>query len=134
MKYSQQIGIILCLLLIGSCYLPWAFISDIDFTATGMDAMRLGYGKPGLMHMILSVLSMILFLIPKVSAKRINLFLTAINFAWGIRNFTLFSTCSAGICPVRKVGLYICLILVFGIFVMSMLPTTKIDRKDAFKQ
>ncbi|PZP49952.1 MAG: hypothetical protein DI598_06725 [Pseudopedobacter saltans] len=80
------------------------------------------------------MLSIVLFLIPKIGAKRVNLFVTAINFAWGIRNFTIYSTCSGGICPARKIGLFISLILVFGVFVMSMLPTTKVKRSDAFRQ
>jgi len=134
MKYSQQIGIVLCLLLIGSCYLPWALIPNINFEATGMNSERLGYGKPGLMHLILSVINIVLFLVPKVGAKRANLFVTAINFAWGIRNFTLYSTCSAGDCPIRRWGLYASLLLAVGIFVMSMLPTIKVKREDAFKQ
>lgn len=134
MKYSQQIGIVLCLLLVGACFAPWAFIQDLNFVATGMNSVRLGYGKPGLMHITFCVIGIVLFLIPKVGAKRINLFVAAMNFAWGIRNFTLYSTCSAGICPVRKIGLYLTLVLVFGIFVMSMLPTMNIKREDAFKQ
>lgn len=133
MKYSQQIGVVLCLLLIGACYLPWAFIPSLNFEATGMNSDRLGYGKPGLLHIILSVANIVLFLVPKVGAKRVNLFVTAINLAWGIKNFSLYSTCAGGECPVRKWGLYVSLLFVFGIFVMSMLPTTKVKREDAFK-
>lgn len=134
MKYSQQLGIVFCLLLIAACYLPWAFIPSLNFEATGMNSDRLGYGKPGLMHMILCIISIVLFLISKAGAKRVNPFVTAINFAWCVRNFTLYSTCSAGECPVRKWALFLTLLLSFGIFVMSMLPTIKIKREDAFKQ
>ncbi|MFT4203044.1 MAG: hypothetical protein QM610_03950 [Chitinophagaceae bacterium] len=133
MKYSQQIGVVLCLLLVGACYLPWAFYPSIQFDATGMNAQRLGYGRPGLFHFIFSAVNIVLFLVPKVGAKRINLFIAAMNFAWGIRNFSLYSTCSAGECPVRKMGLYITLILAVGIFVMSMLPTTRVKRGEAFR-
>lgn len=134
MKHSQLIGIGFCILLVLSCFSAWAFFPSINFEATGMNSDRLGYGKPGLMHIILSALSIILFAIPKIGAKRVNLFVTAINFAWAIRNFTIYSTCSGGECPVRKIGLFLCLIFVFGAFVMSMLPTTKIKRSDAFKE
>lgn len=134
MKYSQQIGILLCLLLIGSCYLPWAFIPGLNFEATGMNSQRLNYGRPGMMHIILSVVNVVLFLIPRIGAKRVNLFATAINFAWAIRNFTIFSTCAAGDCPIRRAGLYLSLGAAFGVFVMSMLPTVKVKREDAFRQ
>ncbi len=134
MKYSQQIGVVLCLLLVGACFLPWAFIPSLNFEATGMNSDRLGYGKPGLMHMIFVAVNILLFLLPKAGAKRINLFIAAMNFAWGVRNFTLYSTCSAGECPVRKIGLFVVLLLAIAILLMTMLPTTKIKRSDAFNQ
>lgn len=134
MKYSQQIGIVLALLLIGSSFLTWAYIPSINFVATGMNSNRLGYGKPGLLLSFFSIINIAFFIIPNATIKRINLFITGMNFAWALRNFNLYSTCAGGECPVRKFGLYIMLILAVGVFIMSLLPTTKISRNDAFKQ
>ena len=111
MKHSQTIGCVLVILLAGACYLPWSFIPGRNILITGMSAPGTMYGKPGLMHFVLGVILIFFFIIPKVWAKRVNVFIGAINLAWAIRNFILLSTCYMGECPEKKIGLYIELLL-----------------------
>src|SRR5579864_2895225 len=99
MKYSQLLGCSAVLILAAVCYMPWSFIDDKNITVTGMSAAGTVYGKPGLMHLVLGLIIMLLFLIRKIWAKRINLFIAVINLAWSIRNYILLTTCFMGECP-----------------------------------
>jgi len=57
-------------------------------------------------------------LIPKIWAKRINIFIAAINLALAIKNYILFTMCREGICPEKKAGIY--LLLLVSIFLLAM--------------
>ena len=125
MKYSQLLGCIAVILLAGICYLPWSFIAERNILVTGMSAPGTVYGKPGLMHLVLGVPLILFFFIPKIWAKRTNVFIAAINLAWSIRNYILLSTCYMGECPQRKVGLFLAILLCAFILAMSFLPDLK---------
>ena len=125
MKYSQFIGCVIVLILCAACYLPWSYINDKHILITGMNAPGTMYGKPGLMHFVLGFILIIFFLIPKIWAKRINVFIGAINLAWSIRNYILLSTCFMGECPQSKYGLFISIILCIGVLIMTFIPDLK---------
>ncbi len=126
MKYSQTIGIFLCICMVAACYLPWVYIPSIQTTLTGMDAKRVDLGKPGLMNMIFAVMMIAFFAIPKMWCKRINVFITGMNIAWIIRNYVILTSCAAGECPEKKIGIYVMFILGIGIVFMSFLPRIKV--------
>ena len=131
MKYSQLLGCIAVVLLAAASYLPWSFIAERNILVTGMSAPGTIYGKPGLMHFVLGFILILFFIIPKIWAKRINVFTAAINLAWSVRNFILLSTCYMGECPQKKFGLYLALVLCFFILIMSFLPELKkLERKN----
>jgi hypothetical protein len=129
MKYSQLLGIIAVVLLAAICYLPWSFIADKNITVTGMSAPGTMFGKPGLMHFVLGVPLIILFIIPKIWAKRLNVFIGAINLAWTIRNYILLTTCFMGECPHLKAGLILSMALSAFILVMTFYPKIKLPVK-----
>lgn len=122
MKYSQLLGCIAVVLLAATCYLPWSFIAEKNIIVTGMSAPGTVYGKPGLMHFVLGILLILFFIIPKIWAKRINVFMGAINLAWSVRNYILLSTCYMGECPEKKLGLYVEILLCAVILIMTFLP------------
>jgi hypothetical protein len=80
------------------------------------------YGKPGLMHLVLGAIIILFFLIPKIWAKRINVFIAAINLAWAFRNYILLTTCYMGECPKAKPALYLSPLLCLAILIMTFLP------------
>ncbi len=129
MKYSQLIGILLGLMLITVCYFPWSYIESKDIMVTGMSAPGTNFGKPGLMNIYVTVASIILFAIPKIWAKRTNLFFTMFNMGWSIRNFIILAVQFYGETPVRQWGLYVSLILSILMFIMSLLPKLEIKPK-----
>ncbi len=122
MKYSQLIGFGAALLLIGICFLPWSFIASLQLTITGFHAEGTDYGKPGLFNTILCLFMLIFFMVPAIWAKRTNVFIAALNFAWAIRNYLLLSACMMGECPEKKTALYILPVIAFIILLMSLLP------------
>ena len=125
MKYSQLLGCIAVILLAASCYLPWSYIEEKNILITGMSAPGTIYGKPGLMHFVLGILLILFFIISKIWAKRINLFVAAINLAWSIRNYILLTTCYMGECPHKKPGLFLPILLCSAILIMTFLPDLK---------
>ena len=126
MKYSQLLGIIGVAALAAVCYLPWSFIAAKNIMVTGMSAPETMLGKPGLMHLVLGVPLIIMFILPKIWAKRINVFIGAINVAWSVRNYIILTTCFMGECPQIKAGLILALALSAFILVMTFFPKIKI--------
>ena len=107
MKYSQWIGIGAALLVIAACYMPWAYYPDLQKAFTGFFSEMNRYGKPGEVLIFLSIVEVILFLIPRIWAKRTNIFVLAIAFAWAVRSYILYTGCYRGICPERMIGIYL---------------------------
>jgi hypothetical protein len=130
MKYSQVIGIISSLLLVASCFLPWSFIASQHLQVTGLNLSVPNFGRPGLLNVILAGLLILFFLIPRIWAKRLNVFLAAFNLAWSIRNYLLVTSCEAGDCPEKKGGIYLLLILSVIIMLMTFLPSLKITEEE----
>lgn len=129
MKYSQTIGIIACIALVGICFLPWSFIASQQITVTGFQATGTSFGKPGLFNTIMCAVMVLLFAIPAIWSKRTNVFIAALNLAWSFRNFLLLSSCMMGECPEKKPALYILLFLSVIIQLMAFLPKIKIVPK-----
>jgi hypothetical protein len=127
MKYSMSVGIIAALVLIASCFIPWTYYPDIDKTFTGFFSQANTYGKPGKAIIFFSVLSIILFIIPKIWAKRFNVLVTAITVAYCVRSYVLFTTCSGGVCPEKKVGIFLIVISSALMLVSSLLPDLKLN-------
>lgn len=126
MKNSQVIGFIMVIIVIASCFFPWVFIESKQINVTGLNAVGTSFGKPGKMIIYLAAISSLLFLINKIWAKRINVFVTAFCFAWSIRNYLILSACFAGECPEKKLALFVLVIASATMMLMSFLPKIKI--------
>lgn len=125
MKYSQLIGFIAVLALAGICFMPWVYIASQNITVTGFHSTGTSFGKPGLMSISLGTVSAILFIVPKIAAKRVNFFVATFNFAWSIKNYIVMTSCFAGDCPDKSPGIFLQLAVSLVIMVMTFLP--KID-------
>ena len=126
MKYSQWIGILAATTLIASCFLPWAWYPDLNENFTGFYTHENNYGKPGKIFVFLSAIAVVLFLVPRVWAKRTNIFLCALILAYALKSFILFGSCYAGICPEKKLGLWLMLISCVLLMVMAFFPGYKL--------
>lgn len=130
MKYSQTIGFIAVVLAILVCFMPWVYIESKNITVTGFKAEGTRFGRPGMFIVYMGSIAALLFLIPKIWAKRVNVFLTAMVFAFAIRNYLLLTTCSAGECPKKQVGLFLLLAFSAITMVMSFLPKIDLSKQQ----
>ena len=129
MKYSKWIGMVTALLLIGVCFMPWTYHADVAKNFTGFFSEKDTYGKPGKFFIFFAVTFILLVLTPKVWAKRANLFLAAIMFAYAIKTYILYTSCYNAYCPEKKSGIYLVLLCNTIILITAVLPSMKIDKK-----
>jgi hypothetical protein len=129
MKYSQPIGVLAAIILILSGFLNWAWYPDIHKYFTGFFSENNMYGKPGKVFIYFASVAIILFLIPRVWAKRVNIFLCAIMLAYAAKNFIIFSSCYRGICPVKQPGIWVMLGACIVMVIASLFPDTAVKEQ-----
>lgn len=128
LKVLHWLGLAACIALIVSCFLPWAHYADPSIpdeaqrTFTGFFSYKNFYGKPGKLLIILTSVIFIFMLLPKVWAKRTNLFLSALLLAYAITNYTRFGSCYNNLCPERLSGLYLMTASAVVILMAAMFP------------
>ena len=130
MRWIKWAGVAAAIILIISCFIPWVIITSRQISITGMGAEGTNFGRPGYFHIIMAVLFIVLSFIPRVWAKRSNLLVVAMNFAWGVRNYFVLSRCEAGECPDKELGLYLalfgtCFMMLAALFPDMKLPEAK---------
>lgn len=128
MKYSQTAGIIAVFIMAALCWAPWSYVPDGNLTFTGMHAGD-NYGRPGILHLFFGAVLIIFFLIPKIWAKRTNIFIAAINLAWGIKNLILMGSCYMGVCPEKKPSIYALVAICALIQAATLFPGIKLPEE-----
>lgn len=110
MQIFKWLGVAAAIALIVACYLPWVVIESKDLVISGVETTGTNFGKPGYFHMFFAGMYLLFVLINRVWSKRVNIFFSAFNTAWAVRNFAIISACSGGECPEKQAGLYVILI------------------------
>ena len=131
MKYSQIIGLLASIALIGICFLPWCTVESIPITLSGQYGYvndNLNFGKQYIPHGFFAILFISFFIVNKVWAKRANIFIGFLNLGWAFKNFILFSLCRTGVCPTIHMALYLLPVLAIIIQVMTFLPKLQMKR------
>jgi hypothetical protein len=105
LKYAPYIGIAAAFLLIICCFLPLAYYPDLKENFTGFYSKQNNYGRPGIAFIFLSLVSVILFLMPRLGAIRANQFIAVLIFAYSLKTYIIFSACYFSVCPLVKPGL-----------------------------
>ena len=126
MKYYKILGLIACTVVVISCFLPWTFYPDLNKSFNGFFSEENMYGKPGKVFIFMSVVSAALILINRIWAKRVLLFVAAINIAYLIKTYVLFTTCYSALCPVKLYGLYILMAGTILLLVVSVFPDMEV--------
>jgi hypothetical protein len=126
MKYVNVVGILACCLLIMACYLPWTYYPDLGENFTGFFSEGNAYGKPGAVFLTLSLLAIVFFVLPRLWAKRINILIGALIVAYSIKTYILFTSCYRGDCPVKRLGIFLVLVLPILILIATVLPDLKL--------
>ena len=111
MRSVRWLALLTAVLIITACFFTWVSIEGKGFMIGGFFSKGTDqYGKPGLLHTILSSLYIFFVLLNKVWSIRTAFFIAAFNVSWAVRNFALISACSGGECPEKHTGLYVILV------------------------
>ncbi len=129
MKYSQWIGVGAAILVVIACFVPWAYYPDLREQFTGFFSEQNRYGRPGKVLIVLCVVETLLFLTPRIWAKRANLFMSAVTLAWGIKSYMLYTACYRGICPERRLGIFLVLGGAAIMLAASLLPDLSVKEE-----
>ena len=130
MKYSQILGIIAAIVLMLSGLMNWTWYPDIKEYFTGFYTHNNQYGRPGRIFIIAGIIAIIFYLVPRIWAKRWNVFFCAIIFAYAIKTFILFSGCYRGICPERQAGIWVMLASASVMLIAALLPDLKLKKTN----
>ena len=122
MKNSQWIGIAAAVIVIAASFMPWAYFPVLQKEFTGFFSEQNRYGKPGKVLLGFGVVEIVFYLIPRIWAKRANIFVAAVGLAWGFKCFYLYSACYRGECPERRIGLFLVLGGTLLALVAALLP------------
>ena len=134
-KVLHWVGIAACVVLIVSCFLPWGYYADAqivheaDRVFTGFYSYKHYYGKPGLIFSLFALVICLFMLLPKLWAKRANLFMSAFILAYAVRTFIVFGACYNNYCPQKMFGLYLMLASTVLIMLASVFPNVSLSDK-----
>lgn len=126
----RWIGIIAAILLIVSCFLPWILIPNKNIIVSGVESSGTNFGKPGYFNFVLAFFFIVFSLVDRISAKRANLFIVAINMAWALRNYIMITTCYGGDCPDKKLGIYLMMCASVGMLLGAFFPGIKLKERQ----
>ena len=129
MRYMKWVGLAAAVLLVVSCFTPWVFIEAANIMVSGVDTTGTNFGKPGYFHFVLAGVFVLLTLVQRIWAKRLNLLITALNVGWALRNFFVLAMCSGGECPVRKSGIWLMLLASVLMLASALFPDMKVPEE-----
>lgn len=130
MKFYKYLGLLASIVLIVSCFLPWAYYPDLNKVFTGFFSEKNTYGKPAKVFIFFAVAYAVFVLIDKVWAKRVNVFIAAVNLAFMIKTWVLYLSCYGAICPEYRYGIILLIAGSLGMMITAVLPNSKVSSAD----
>ena len=125
-KIFHIIGLLACIGIAISCFLPWAHYNSINETFTGVNVKPFTtgnyYGRAGIVILVISGLIFLLMLLPRLWAKRVNLFLAAILIAYCIRTYIIFTSALFEGEVQKLPGIYLIILFAFIIMLSAVFP------------
>lgn len=120
--------------MVGACFMSWAYYPDLQKEFTGFFSEQNIYGRPGKVFVFFAVINVVLFLIPRVWAKRANILAAGMAFAFGVKSYILYTACYRGICPERRAGIFLVVLGAVIVLVASLLPDLPVRTGDEAKE
>lgn len=136
LKILYWLGIAACLLLVIACFLPWCYyadaniVTDAERTFTGFYSYKNSYGKPGKFLTAISIIALLLMLLPRIWAKRVNLFVCALGVGYAIKEYVLYTSCYNAYCPEKKAGIFLMLAATIIMLIASVFPDLQLNKID----
>jgi len=132
----HRIGLAACVLLVISCFLPWTYYADPHITTeaektfTGFFTFHNQYGKPGKLLSLIAVIVFSFMWLPKIWAKRANIFITALGVGYAVKTYILYTSCYNAYCPEKKLGLFVMMLAVVLMLLAAMFPDVKLEELE----
>ena len=115
-----------CIAMIAVCFIPWVHYNSINETFTGFHVNKFPtgvyYGRPGILISIFTGIIFLMNIWNNANAKRANLFISALLFAYCIRTYILFTGSLFDGEVVKEWGIYLIVILSLILLVCSIFP------------
>ena len=125
-KIAYNLGLVATVAIIVCCFIPWVHYNSVNETFTGFYVTEFAggtyYGKAGIVITVLSAVILVFMLLPRLWAKRVNLFLAALLFAYCIRTYILFTGALFDGEVVKQPGIYLIIILSFLVLLGATFP------------
>ncbi len=108
--------------------MPWVYFADPHIigesnkTFTGFYSYRNNYGKPGKFLVSIAVIFLTLMILPKIWAKRTNLFVCALGVGYAVKTYILFVSCYNAYCPEKRLGVFFMLFATLVMLVAAAFP------------
>ncbi len=135
-KIINKLGIIACVLAILSCFMPWITFTAQQETFTGFFVKKFPsgvyYGRPGTFITIICLVILACMFIPKLWAKRINIFVSAFFLAFVVSVYIRFTNSLFENEIERRYGLILLVISAVIIFISCLLPDMKVKEKKPY--
>ena len=132
-KVFHYIGLGSCIFLIIACFLPWTYYVHPNITFTGFNVQTfpsgINYGRAGYPISILTAIILVLMLLPKIGAKKTNLFLAGLLMAYAIRTFVVFTGSLLPGDVEKKIGIYLVIFLPILILISAVFPKEGREKK-----
>lgn len=129
-RYSKWVTLLAAIVMIISCYLPWAYYPDLNKSFTGFFSENNLYGKPGKWLTFMAFTSVVCQFVPRISLKRLNLLLMALNLAYAIKTFIVYVECYRGYCPEKQVGIYLMLLSAIVLMITAVFPSAPLKKTE----
>jgi hypothetical protein len=116
-----------------ACFLPWVHINSIHETMNGFNprpfATGNNYGKAGKFIVAITSIIFIGMVLPKIWAKRLNLFLSALLLAFVLRTYVIFTGSLFENEVIKKPGIY--LIVISALLILFSSVFSKVNSGKA---
>jgi len=133
-KFAHITGILASLGIIAACFMPWTYYHSIQQTFTGFNVVPFPtgnyYGKAGIPISIIAGLFLMLAFIPRIWAKRTNLFLAGILVAYTIRTYIIFTSALFEGEVEKFAGIYLVIILSIVMLITTFFPNVQAAKRD----
>ena len=129
MRWMKWTGLTAAVLLIIACFSKWVIIVSKNIVVSGVDATGTNFGKPGYFHFLFTFFFILFTLIPRIWAKRTNLFITAVNLSFAVRNYFIISACRGGECPEKQTGIYLLLAASLLMLASALFPDIRLPEQ-----
>ena len=128
-KFAHITGVLTCIAIITACFMPWTYYQSIQQTFTGFNVVPFPtgnyYGKAGIPISIITGLILLLIFIPRIWAKRTNLFLAGILVAYTIRTYIIFTSALFDGEVQKFAGIYLVIIFSIVILITTLFPNVQ---------